>query len=170
MKLSLQRPLALGLLAALAMNTSAFAQQSSPQQTPTQQTPTQQTPTYPSSSGTAQTTPSGQAPATSAEGGVVGDRADNTGVNKRDRDDASPLPSQQSNDSSALHLTADVRQAIVHDDSLSVKAHNVKVIADNGVVILRGPVASAQEKSRVEQDVMRVQGVTRVDNRLDIED
>jgi hyperosmotically inducible protein len=56
----------------------------------------------------------------------------------------------------------------VHDDGLSVKAHNVKVVANNGVVTLRGPVANAQEKARVEQDAARVSGVSRVDNQLDI--
>lgn len=94
--------------------------------------------------------------------------ADNTRTNKRDRNHQSTLPTEQSNASSAVDLVANVRQAIVGDDSLSVKAHNVKVIANGGVVTLRGPVASAQEKARVEQLASSVRGVQRVDNRLDI--
>jgi osmotically-inducible protein OsmY len=95
--------------------------------------------------------------------------ADNTRTNKRDRNHESTLPTEQSNASSAVDLVANVRQAIVGDDSLSIEAHNVKVIANGGVVTLRGPVASAQEKARVEQLASSVRGVQRVDNRLDIE-
>jgi osmotically-inducible protein OsmY len=67
-----------------------------------------------------------------------------------------------------VDLLARVRKAIVHDHGLSMKAHNVKVIANNGVVTLRGPVASEQEKAQVQKDVASVHGVDRVDNQLDI--
>lgn len=100
---------------------------------------------------------------------VASQDADNTRTNQRDRDDQSTLPMKQSNASSDIDLVADVRKAIVGDDSLSIKAHNVKVIANGGVVTLRGPVASAQEKARVQQLASGVQGVNRVENRLDIE-
>lgn len=95
--------------------------------------------------------------------------ADNTRTNQRDRNDRATLPMDQSNSSANVDLVANVRQAIVGDSNLSVKAHNVKVIANNGVVTLRGPVANAQEKARVQQLASGVQGVQRVDNRLDIE-
>lgn len=95
--------------------------------------------------------------------------ADNTRTNRRDRDHRSMVPTKQSNASSDVKLVAHVRKAIVGDDSLSVEAHNVKVIANDGVVTLRGPVASAQEKARVQQLASGVRGVNRVDNRLDVE-
>lgn len=100
---------------------------------------------------------------------VTSQDADNTRTNRRDRDDRSTVPMKQSNASSDVDLVANVRKAIVGDDSLSMKAHNVKVIANGGVVVLRGPVASAQEKARVQQLASGVQGVNRVDSRLDIE-
>jgi osmotically-inducible protein OsmY len=100
---------------------------------------------------------------------VTGQDADNTRTNRRDRNDQNTLPMKQSNASSDVDLVGNVRQAIVGDDSLSVKAHNVKVIANGGVVTLRGPVDSAQEKARVQQLASGVRGVNRVDNRLDIE-
>jgi len=100
---------------------------------------------------------------------VTSQDADNTRTNKRDRNDSSTLPMDQSNSSSNVDLVANVRQAIVGDDNLSVKARNVKVVANDGVVTLRGPVANAQEKARVQQLASGVQGVHRVDNRLDIE-
>jgi osmotically-inducible protein OsmY len=100
---------------------------------------------------------------------VTSQDADNTRTNRRDRDDRSMVPMKQSNASSDVDLVANVRKAIVGDDSLSMKAHNVKVIANGGVVTLRGPVGSAQEKARVQQLASGVRGVNRVDNRLDIE-
>ena len=143
MKLAMPHPLALGVLAALAASTCAFGQQAAATQQPQAASQSQ----------------AGQA--------VTGDDADNTRLNKRDRSDArSRTPMDQSNDSVAL--VADVRRAITSDDSLSVKAHNVKVVVDHGAVTLRGPVASAQEKARVQQDAARVPGVTRIDNQLDI--
>ena len=143
MKHALPRPLAVGVFAALAASTGAFAQQVTPMQSP---------------------------PASSqSTAGVTGEDADNTRLNRRDRNDASVTPTDQSNSSSAVDLVARIRQAIVDDSNLSVKARNVKVVANNGMVTLRGPVANAQEKARVEQDAASVRGVTHVDNQLDIE-
>ena len=142
MKVALPRPLAVGVLAALAASAGALAQPAAPMQS---------------------------SPAASqSAAGVTSKDADNTRLNQRDRKDLSTTPTDQPNSSSAIDLVASVRQAIVHDDELSVKAHNVKIVANNGVVTLRGPVASAQEKARVEKDAANVRGVTRVDNQLDI--
>lgn len=143
MKLALPSPLALGVITALAAGGLAFG-----------------------ATAAAQTSP---ATGQSAAQPVAGSSADNTRINKRDRNDATKTPTDQSNHSSAIDLVASVRKAIVHDDSLSVKAHNVKVVANHGVVTLRGPVASADEKARVEKDVSSVRGVSRVDNQLDID-
>ena len=143
MKHALPSPLALGVIAALATGGLAFGPPA-----------------------TAQTSP---AASQSASQPVSGSDADNTRLNRRDRNDATRTPTDQSNHSSAVDLVAQVRKAIVHDDRLSVKAHNVKIVADNGVVTLRGPVASADERARVEKDVTGVRGVSSVDNQLDID-
>ncbi|MEI7037176.1 BON domain-containing protein [Fulvimonas yonginensis] len=142
MKLALPTPLAMGAFAALVASTVAFGQPATPAQ---------------------------QASASTAGQSTASPKADNSRMNRRDRSDAAVTPMKQSNSSAAVDLVARVRQAIVHDDSLSVKAHNVKVVANGGVVTLRGPVANAQEKARVERDVAGVRGVTRVDNQLDID-
>jgi len=60
-----------------------------------------------------------------------------------------------------------VRRAIVKDTSLSTSAHNVKLVAAQGSVTLRGPVKNADEKAKVEADVKAVSGVSSVDNQLD---
>ena len=109
-----------------------------------------------------------QAPASPATS-VQSSEADNTRLNKRDRPSEAPTPMRQSNEKADIDLVAKVRQAIVDDESLSMKAHNVKLIANQGVVILRGPVVSEDEKVKVGQIVAGIAGVSRVDNRLDIE-
>jgi hyperosmotically inducible protein len=77
-------------------------------------------------------------------------------------------PEDQPNDKTDIKLAAKVRRAIVNDKTLSTSAHNVKLIAANGVVSLRGPVASADEKAKIESDVSAITGVSRVDNQLDV--
>ena len=44
-----------------------------------------------------------------------------------------------------------IRKAVMDDKSLSTYAHNVKIIAQNGKVTLKGPVRSEDEKKMVEQ-------------------
>ena len=99
---------------------------------------------------------------------MASDKADNTAMNKRDRSGESATPFDQPNNKVDIALAANVRKAIVGEKSLSTKAHNVKLIASSGVVTLRGPVASADEKTKVDQLAASVAGVTRVDNQLDI--
>ncbi len=93
---------------------------------------------------------------------------DNTGINQRDRDAATTTPTDQPNDSADIKVAASVRRAIVKDKSLSMKAHNLKLVAAHGVVTLRGPVANADEKARVARIAAAVAGVTQVDNQLDV--
>ena len=45
---------------------------------------------------------------------------------------------------------------------------NVKIITNAGIVTLRGPVKTEQEKSAIEAKAKQVAGVTRVDNQLEI--
>ncbi|MEO8011357.1 MAG: BON domain-containing protein [Dokdonella sp.] len=94
--------------------------------------------------------------------------AENTRINERDRNDTTTLPTDQPNNSADLEVAAAVRAAIVEDDSLSMTAHNVKLVAAGGVVVLRGPVESATEKAKVAQIAGSVPGVSKVENRLEI--
>lgn len=95
--------------------------------------------------------------------------ADNSGRNVRDREmTAPPTAGQQANDADDMKLTAAIRKAVVADDSLSVNAHNVKIITQDGVVTLRGPVKSEVEKGKIAEKAHAVPGVKRVDNLLEI--
>jgi hypothetical protein len=95
--------------------------------------------------------------------------ADNTARNKRDQDAKALTPVDQSNAPSDLQLTAAVRRAIVGAEGLSFTAKNVKIIAADGRVTLRGPVKSAAEKSRVEQVARQAAGAAPVASQLEIE-
>ena len=65
-------------------------------------------------------------------------------------------------------MLAAVRRAVVDDKALSTTAHNVKMVALNGVITLRGPVKNEGEKQKIEELAKQVAGVTRVVNQLDI--
>ena len=95
-----------------------------------------------------------------------GPDVDNTRMNKVDRNDTRPTPQNQSGAKADRLLTAAVRKAIVKDKSLSTYAHNVKVITRDGVVTLRGPVQTSEEKTKVAELAQQVSGVSKVDDQL----
>jgi hyperosmotically inducible protein len=94
--------------------------------------------------------------------------ADNTQRNERDRGRASVTPMDQGENENDISITQQVRRGVLEQDDLSTTAKNVKVITEDGVVTLRGPVNSAQEKNEVAQLARKVDGVKNVDNQLEI--
>lgn len=93
---------------------------------------------------------------------------DNTAVNERDRGDATLTPADQLENTADLTISQDIRKALTADDSLSVNAQNVKIITANGLVTLRGPVNTEQEKERIVEKAQTIAGVTRVHNQLEV--
>lgn len=93
---------------------------------------------------------------------------DNTEKNVRDRDSLTKTPFDQSESETDRTITQKIRQAIMADDSLSTNAKNIKIITIKGVVKLRGPVASPQEKDAIAKKVHDVQGIVKVDNQLEV--
>lgn len=93
---------------------------------------------------------------------------DNTEQNVRDRDSATITPMNQSESEADRTITQKIRQSIMSDGSLSTNAKNIKVITINGVVTLRGPVNSSQERDTIAKRVHDVNGIVRVDNQLEI--
>src|SRR5262245_51448372 len=94
--------------------------------------------------------------------------ADNTKLNERDRSGPTLTPGDQEENEADRTITQHIRQEMVGNDALSMTAENVKVITTKGIVTLRGPVKTAQERSEIESIAQRVAGVTRVDNQLEI--
>ncbi len=76
-------------------------------------------------------------------------KADNSAQNKADRQDNSPTADQQKMNPADRDLTAKIRKDIMTDKSLSTYAHNVKIISQNGVVTLKGPVRSQDEMTTI---------------------
>jgi len=101
--------------------------------------------------------------------GAASSEADNTGRNVRDRDEANLTPLDQSNSAPDLALTQAIRQGITSDDAMSIQARNVKVITQNGVVTLRGPVKTKQEKTTIEA-LAKDAGALRIENQLEIDE
>src|SRR6185436_16663441 len=89
---------------------------------------------------------------------------DNTKINERDRDKSEPTAEQQQNNRSDLEITQQIRQAIMKDKTLSTYAHNVKVIAKDGSVTLKGPVKSMEEKTAIAAKAAEVVGAGKVTN------
>jgi hyperosmotically inducible periplasmic protein len=85
---------------------------------------------------------------------------DNTKANREDRKKAAITADQQKMNMSDREITRKIRRALVADDSLSTYAHNVKIITRDGLVTLRGPVRSAEEKQLVEAKAAEVAGGT----------
>lgn len=94
--------------------------------------------------------------------------ADNSGRNVRDADGDTLTPMDQSNEPRDLELTKKIRSELVADDSLSLKAHNVKIISVDGIVTLRGPVENAAEKERIASLAEKAAGSGKVRNHLEV--
>ena len=93
---------------------------------------------------------------------------DNTKVNKRDRAKEAATADQQKENSSDRDLTQKIRRALMDDKTLSTYAHNVKVIAQDGQVTLKGPVRTEDEKKAVEAKATEVAGAGHVTNQITI--
>jgi hyperosmotically inducible protein len=97
-------------------------------------------------------------------------KPDNSAKNERDRSGETTTSGDQSNRSEDTKITADIRRAIVRDSSLTMTAKNVKIITAGGTVTLRGPVNSAEEKSKIEQLATAAAGGAKIDNQLEIKE
>jgi hyperosmotically inducible protein len=94
--------------------------------------------------------------------------ADNTARNERDRSGTTKTSGDQAENEADRSITQQIRQGVVGADALSINAKNVKIITEDGVVTLRGPVETAGEKDTIAGIVKKVDGVKRVDNQLEI--
>ena len=93
---------------------------------------------------------------------------DNTDKNERDRDHKTLTPSDQSGTPEDRKLTQSIRQAVMKDKSLTMTAKNVKIITADGKVTLRGPVNTAEEKTKINDLAKAAAGTVPVDNQLEV--
>jgi hyperosmotically inducible protein len=94
---------------------------------------------------------------------------DNTKVNKRDKNPDEATADQQKMNAADRNLTAKIRKSVMADKTLSTYAHNVKIISQNGIVTLKGPVHSAEEvKSIMAKAVDAAGGPDKVVNQMSV--
>ena len=94
--------------------------------------------------------------------------ADNTKVNKDDRAKGAVTADQQKENAGDRDIASKIRKSLVSDKTLSTYAHNVKVIAQDGQVTLKGPVRSDDEKQAVEAKAAAVVGAAHVTNEISV--
>lgn len=90
--------------------------------------------------------------------------SDNTKTNKG----SSPTADQQQMDPADREITKKIRKAIHQDNSISVYAHNIKIITQGGKVTLKGPVHTEEEKTSIAAKAIAVAGEGNVTNQLDV--
>lgn len=89
---------------------------------------------------------------------------DNTGNNKQQDVTAD----HQSNTTADRAITQQIRKALMADKSLSSYAHNVKIVTRDGMVTLKGPVQSEDEKQKVVSTAAQVVDAGKIDNQLTV--
>jgi hyperosmotically inducible protein len=90
---------------------------------------------------------------------------DNT---KQNKDQTSPTADDQKMNPADRAITQKIRKALHDDSALSTYAHNIKIIAQDGKVTLRGPVRSDDEKASIEAKAVAVAGPGNVTNQLEV--
>lgn len=95
--------------------------------------------------------------------------ADNTGKNKRDREAKKLTADDQAKASRAdEEITRRIREELTRNDELSSYAQNVKIITMGGIVTLRGPVKTQQERDWIVNAAQKVSGVRTIQNELEV--
>jgi hyperosmotically inducible protein len=93
---------------------------------------------------------------------------DNTKNNQGDASKDAMTADQQKMNPADCNTTKQIRKSIMQDQSLSTYAHNIKIIARDGKVTLKGPVRSKEEKANIEAKAVAVAGADNVTNQLEI--
>lgn len=94
--------------------------------------------------------------------------ADNTEINKRETSSKKITADQQSQTKEDREITQKIRQSVVDDKSLSTYAHNVKIITIDGMVTLKGPVRSGEEKRTIEEKAGLIAGKDKIKSEIEI--
>lgn len=96
--------------------------------------------------------------ATTANAQTYAVQPDNTEVNMRDRNAGELTADQQKENQSDREIIRLIRQSLMKDKSLSTYAHNIKIISQDGIVTLKGPVRSDAEKQTIISKALNVTG------------
>ena len=92
--------------------------------------------------------------------------ADNSGNNRVQNQ--TQTADQGKNDKADRLTTAKIRRAVVADKSLSMYAHNIKIMVVGGTVTLKGPVHSDAEKQTIAEKAAQIAGANKVNNEITV--
>ena len=93
---------------------------------------------------------------------------DNSGINKRDRNEEALTSGDQGASTEDRETTRKIRRAITQNDQLSTTAKNIKIITTSGKVTLRGPVNSQAERDLIAAVAQQMAGPATLDNQLEV--
>jgi len=93
---------------------------------------------------------------------------DNTETNRPGKTPDATRADEQGQTAADLELTRKIRKAIVANKSLSTYAHNIKIISREGVVTLKGPVRSDDEKKAIDSAATQIAGAASVKDELTV--
>lgn len=93
-------------------------------------------------------------------------KADNAKKNKEESKGVTA--DQQKENKSDRETTRQIRRAVVKDKSLSIRAHNVKIVTTGGKVTLKGPVKTETEKTTIEKIAEGIVGKGNITNELEV--
>jgi hyperosmotically inducible protein len=93
---------------------------------------------------------------------------DNTKTNQGDASKNAKTADQQKMNPADRETTKKIRSALMDDKSLSTYAHNIKIITTDGMVTLKGPVRSEDEKSAIEAKARQIAGDSNVTDNLTV--
>jgi hyperosmotically inducible periplasmic protein len=96
-------------------------------------------------------------------------KPDNTANNKGDQKPGALTADQQKMNATDRDLTAKIRRAIMANKSLSVYAHNIKIISQNGIVTLKGPVRSDEEVRAIMASAIEIAGGDNAVNQMTVQ-
>ena len=95
--------------------------------------------------------------------------ADNSKMNQQEDNKTGTTAQSQKENKADREMARQIRRAVVQDKALSPYAHNVKIISRNGMVTLKGPVRSDEDKQSIEAKAKAVAGEDKVDDQLEVQ-
>lgn len=100
---------------------------------------------------------------------VASAEVENSQQNLRDSEGTTLTPFDQSKGSEEdVEMTRRIRQSLMADKTLSLNAHNIKIVTLNGKATLRGPVETHDERRRILNMATLVVGLNNVINLLEV--
>jgi osmotically-inducible protein OsmY len=91
---------------------------------------------------------------------------DNTKQNKEARSKDAMTADQQKETAADRDLAKKIRRSIASNSSLSTYAHNIKVIVRDGMVTLKGPVHTEDEKNAIGAKASQIAGADKSAKRV----